>query len=135
MRITKFKKLICWNIISIIGYCSMVVMGYFLLLVALSSSQLNMRADLNEYFLNYIFKHLVFPYISAYKFQLSIIFFLAIASIFENKYYNHKQEFGQRLFGNNETVYSVIFIIGLALNFLPLYLFTMFLLTSVMKMH
>ena len=133
MKITKFKKYVTWNIISLIGYVSIALTIAFLVMLGLSSSQLNMRIDLNKYVYEYIFKHLILPYLSVYKFQLSAIIVLLIASIGEKKYYEDNEIYGFRIFENNEKIYSTFFIIGLILNFCPLYMFSMYILKILMK--
>lgn len=134
MRITKFKKFITWNIISLIGYLSLTIMGYFLLMLSLASSQLNMRMDLNEFFYDYMYRYLINPYIAFYKTQICVIFFLMLGSIAENRYYNEHGIYGFRIFDDHEKGYSRLFVIGLALNFCPLYIFTMMVLSTIMKM-
>lgn len=133
MRITKLKKYITWNIISLIGYASISVTIAFLVMLGLTSTQINMRSDLNKYIYEYIFKHLIFPYLSIYKIQLSAIIILLLGSIAEKKYYKDNELYGFIIFENNEKVYSNLFIIGLILNFCPLYMFTMYILQILMK--
>lgn len=135
MRITKFRKFISWNLASLIGYVGFVISFYFVVLMVLSASNFNIRADLNEIYMNFTINHIFLPYLSAYKFQMTIVFILLVLSFFENYYYKEKGLYGLRLFTNHETGYSVAFVIGLALNFCPLYLFTMFLVHSLKNIH
>lgn len=135
MRITKFRKFITWNIVSLIGYIGLIIACYFVILITLSASNFNMRADLNEIYMNFTINHVFLPYISAYKFQMTMVFTLLLFSIYENYHYKTKGLYGLRLFSNHEIGYSVIFTIGLALNFCPLYLFSMFLLHSLRNLH
>lgn len=134
MRLTKFRKFASWNIISIIGYLSMVIAVYFLVILSISSSQVGMRADLNEYFYNYIINNIILPYISFYKTQLSCVIFFILVSIIENRYYTKNGMYGLRMFENNEKGYSIMFVTGLALNFLPLYLFFIMIMTNLVKL-
>lgn len=133
MKITRFRKYITWNIVSAIGYICSIITIIFLIIFSLAASNLNMRADLNEYFYAYITKHILLPYLSFYKFQLFLISCCLIASVFENRHYKEKGEYGLRLFGNHEKIYSILFFTGLILNFLPLYILFMFLITQIMK--
>lgn len=135
MRITKFRKFITWNIVSLIGYIGLIIACYFVVLITLSASNFNMRVDLNEIYMNFTINHVFLPYLSAYKFQMTIVFTLLLLSIYENYHNKMKGLYGLRLFPNHETGYSVLFTIGLALNFCPLYLFTMFLLHSLRNLH
>lgn len=130
MKISKFKKFISWNLISLLGYCSLVIMIVFLVLYSLTTSQLHMRSDLDKYFYEYLSQHVINPYFSFYKTQISIVIFLLISSIFENRYYKQRGIFGFRIFENHEIRYSRFFIIGLSLNFLPMYMASMFILTK-----
>lgn len=133
MRMTKLKKYISWNLISLIGYCSIVIVIYFLIILMLSSSQIGMRKDLDKYFYDYMFRHVIAPYLSFYKVQLTAVCFLALSSIIEKKHYNNNFHFGLRIFENHEKIYSIAFIIGLALNFLPFYIFMMMILKIIMR--
>lgn len=133
MKITKFKRYISWNLISLIGYCCFVIMIIFLVILGLSSTQLNMRIDLNKYIYEFIFKHVIGPYVSFYKFQLSTIVLLLLTSAVEKKHYDEEGSYGFRIFENNDKLYSMIFIIGLILNFCPLYLFSLYLLKILTK--
>jgi len=130
MRISKFKKFISWNLISLLGYFSLIIMIIFLIMYSLTTSQIHMRADLDKYFYDYLSKYVISPYFSFYKTQISIIIFLLISSVFENYYYKQKGLFGFRIFENHETAYSRMFLIGLSLNFFPMYMASMFILTK-----
>lgn len=133
MKISKFKKFISWNLISLIGYLSLTVGIFFLIMLSLASGQLNMRADLNGYFYDYILKHVFSPYFVVYKTQLMAVFILLILSVFEKSYYNKRGEFGLKLFTENEKGYTVVFVVGIILNFFPLYLFSLYILDCIMK--
>ena len=133
MRITKFRKFVSWNIISVMGYLSMVIALYFLVILSLASTQIGMREDLNGYFYDYITGNIILPYISFYKTQLSCMMFFMLVSILENRYYQKKGLYGLRIFENNEKGYSIIFVTGLALNFLPLYIFFMIFITNLVN--
>ena len=134
MRITKFRKFVSWNIISVMGYLSMVIALYFLVILSLASTQIGMREDLNGYFYDYITGNIILPYISFYKTQLSCMMFFMLVSILENRYYRNKELYGLRIFENNEKGYSIIFVTGLSLNFLPLYIFFMIFITNLVKL-
>lgn len=127
MRISKFKKYITWNIISGLGYIFTLITLFFLLMYSLTSSNLNMRSDLDYYFYDYLTNHVITPYFTAYKFLLVVIVILLISSKFEHNYYQEKASFGLKLFENHEKGYSTFFVIGIILNFLPLYIFLMYL--------
>ncbi len=133
MKLTKFRKYISWNIISVTGYLCTVIAIIFFVMLILAGSQLNMRADLNEYFYDYIFNHIIEPYYIFYKTQLIWICILLACSVFENKYYAHHGKFGLRIFENNEKWYSRLFITGLALNFLPLYMVFVLIVINIMR--
>lgn len=133
MRISKFKKYITWNIISLLGYISIIITISFLVMLSLSSTQLNMRVDLNKIIYEYIFNHIVSPYVSVYKIQLGTIIFLLLGSIAEKKYYDNKESYGFRILVDNDKTYSKFFVIGLMLNFCPLYLFSMYIISIIMK--
>lgn len=127
MRISKFKKYIAWNIISVLGYIFTSITLFFLLMFSLVSSNLNMRSDLDYYFYDYLTNHIVIPYFTAYKFLLFIVVFLLILSKLEHHYYKERASFGLRLFENHEKIYSVVFFAGIILNFLPMYIFLIYL--------
>lgn len=133
MKITRFRKYISWNIASAIGYCCIVITFVFLFLLGIALSGTTIRPDINEYFYDYIFNHLVGPYISFYKFQLFLVAACLIASVYEHKHYINTGEYGLRLFGNHEKIYSIIFVTGLAFNFLPLYIFTIIIFSWIVK--
>lgn len=133
MKISKFKKYICWNLISIIGFLSVTVSIYFLIMLSLASSQLHMRLDIDEFIYDYIMKHLVYPYLAFYKIQIITIIILLVSSIFERNYYIHKGDYGLRLFPEHDKGYSRLFVTGLLLNFCPLYVFMLFVIHSIMK--
>ena len=54
MKINKFKNLISWNIISAIGYLSILMSAVFLIIYTLGASGINIQADSNEYFYDYL---------------------------------------------------------------------------------
>ena len=133
MKIGNYKKYITWNIVSLLGYSCLAIMFYFLIILLISSSGMGMRMDLNKYYYEFTINHVVFPYISFYKIQLTIAAVLLIGYIFEKKYYKEHKEYGLRIFENHEKTYSIVFIIGLALNFLPMYILTVMLLKTIAK--
>ena len=133
MKITKFKRYISWNIMSLIGYICIVITFIFLGILLIASSGTTIRPDINEIYYNYIIKHIINPYISFYKFQLSLIAFCLIFSIFEHKYYKQTKQFGLRIFENHEKYYSIAFVTGLAVNFLPLNLILMIIISWIMR--
>ena len=126
MRISKLKKYVTWNIISVIGYCSLIIVACFLVMFLLSSSQIGMRRDLDNIFFDYTLKYVLVPYFSFYKLQLSAVAFFALGSILEKRYYYEQTHFGLRIFENHDKFYSILFVIGLSLNFLPLYIITLY---------
>lgn len=123
MKIDKFRKYISWNIASTIGYIGMIITAIFLIMFIIASSGTTIRPDINEYFYEYIVKHILTPYISFYKFQLFLITLCLLASIFEHRYYQQTEQYDLRMFEEHEKAYSVVFVTGLALNFMPLYIF------------
>lgn len=133
MKVTRFKKLISWNLIALIGYLSLTITIFFMISISLASTQLHMRLDLDEFIYNYMLEHLIYPYLSLYKIQMFAIIFLLLVSIAENSYYKVRGEYGLRIFCEHEIGYSRFFIIGLVLNFCPLYMFSSFVLKSIMK--
>lgn len=135
MRIVKFKKFISWNVISLIGYLSLVIVAYFTVVLLLSVSEIGMRVDLNKYFYEYIVKHVIFPYLDFYKIQLGLIFLLLICSKFEDKYYRREGKLGLHLFEHHQNFYSAVFITGLILNICPMYLLILLILKISMMMH
>ncbi|MBQ8459050.1 hypothetical protein IJ541_02985 [bacterium] len=133
MKISKFKKYISWNAISIIGYFCIVITFVFLVMLGIAMSGINIKAEIDEYYYDYIIKHIISPYISFYKFQLFLVLIFLISSVYENRYYIEKSEYGLRLFGNHEKVYTFFFVTGLALNFLPLYIIYMVTISWIIK--
>lgn len=93
MRISKLKKYVTWNIISVIGYCSLIIVACFLVMFLLSSSQIGMRRDLDNIFFDYTLKYVLVPYYSFYKLQLSAVAFFALGSILEKRYYYEPNTF------------------------------------------
>ena len=61
MKISKSKKYISWNIISLIGYIGTVFFIIFSVIKMIGASTMNMRADLNEYYAEYLMKHIISP--------------------------------------------------------------------------
>ena len=99
----------------------------------LASSGIGIRADISEYFLTYTIKHVISPYLELYKFQLLLVGVMLLASVYENSYYVHKGEYGLRLFANSEKLYSILFVTGVCLNLLPMYVFFMSLMSNLTK--
>lgn len=124
MKISALKKYISWNIISVIGYLGLILFAVFSMIKTIGASTLNMRADLNEYYAEYLMKHIISPYYAVYKFQIFMIIMLFICFILERNHYNENNLEGFRPFENKETekLYSIIFCTGLILNFIPLYI-------------
>lgn len=121
MKISKLRRYVTWNVISAIGFFATIITIVFLVLISVASSGLNVRPDVDKYFFHYIIQHIINPFIEFYKFQLLIIAVLMVGSRLEHKHYVKNSEFGLNLFENNEKVYSIIFTTGVVLNFLPLY--------------
>lgn len=134
MRISKLKKYVTWNIISVIGYCSLIVVACFLIMLFLSSSQIGMRRDLDNIFFDSTLRHVLIPYFSFYKVQLSAVAFFALGSILEKRYYYEQTHFGLRIFENYDKLYSILFVIGLSLNFLPLYIVMLYLIKMFIRL-
>lgn len=134
MRISKLKKYVTWNIISVIGYCSLIVVVCFLIMLFLSSSQIGMRRDLDNIFFDSTLRHVLIPYFSFYKVQLSAVAFFALGSILEKRYYYEQTHFGLRIFENHDKLYSILFVIGLSLNFLPLYIVMLYLIIMFIRL-
>ena len=134
MRISKLKKYVTWNIISVIGYCSLIVVACFLIMLFLSSSQIGMRRDLDNIFFDSTLSHVLIPYFSFYKVQLSAVAFFALGSILEKRYYYEQTHFGLRIFENHDKLYSILFVIGLSLNFLPLYIVMLYLIKMFIRL-
>ncbi|MGN0031187.1 MAG: hypothetical protein ACI37Q_04450 [Candidatus Gastranaerophilaceae bacterium] len=124
MKISKFRKYITWNIISIMGYFCSVITLVFAVMLMLSGSQLNMRADLNAFFYDYINAYIINPYYIFYKAQLFLIVLMLILSVYENGYYKRNEKYGLRIFSDDENTYSMWFVTGIALNFIPMYIVT-----------
>jgi len=135
MKISKFKKYASWNLISLTGYLSLIIAITFFIFFILAASNLNMRADLNKIFYDYLVKHVVNPYFSFYKAQLAWICVLLIASVYEEHYYRANEKFGLRIFENSEKAYSIVFFTGLVLNFLPVYIIFMVIVINFMKIR
>lgn len=134
MRISKLKKYVTWNIISVIGYCSLIVVACFLIMLFLSSSQIGMRRDLDNIFFDSTLRHVLIPYFSFYKVQLSAVAFFALGSFLEKRYYYEQTHFGLRIFENHDKLYSILFVIGLSLNFLPLYIVMLYLIKMFIRL-
>ncbi len=130
MKLTRFKKYRTWNVISVLGYLFAAITTVFVVIYGISASSINMRADLNEYFYDYITTHIVTPYLVTYKSHLILIVLLIIGSRFEHNHNVEKSEYGLRLFENHEKAYSIAFFTGLALNFLPIYIFTIYIFST-----
>ena len=122
MKINKFKNLISWNIISAIGYLSILMSAVFLIIYTLGASGINIQADSNEYFYDYLEKHVITPYFEVYKFQIVVVILLIIGSVYEKKKYLENNEPGFILFPEREKIYSILFLSGIYLNLLPLIL-------------
>lgn len=134
MRISKLKKYVTWNIISVMGYCSLVIVASFLVMLSLSSSQIGMRQDLDKFFFDYTLNHVLVPYFSFYKVQLSAVAFFALGSILEKRYYYEQTHYGLRIFENHDKFYSIVFVIGLSLNFLPLYIVMVYMIKMLVRL-
>lgn len=119
MKINKFKNLISWNIISAIGYLSILMSAVFLIIYILGASGINIQADSNEYFYDYLEKHVITPYFEVYKFQIVVVILLIIGSVYEKKKYLENNEPGLILFPEREKIYSILFLSGIYLNLLP----------------
>lgn len=131
MKISKFRKYICCNIISLLGYFCAVIMAIFILIYTISASQLHMRADMDEVYAQYIANHIIRPYFSFYQTQIGLVIMLLIGTYFENKYYIKQGVYGLRLFEDNEKVYSRLFFTGLILNLCPIYVVVMFFISKI----
>ena len=125
MKINKFRKYITWNIISMMGYFCSVITLVFAVMLMLAGSQLNMRADLNAFFYDYINAYIINPYYIFYKSQLFLIVLMLVISVYENGYYKRSCKYGLRVFEDNRKDYSIWFVTGIALNFIPMYIVTM----------
>lgn len=133
MRITRFKKLITWNVASLVGYLNLLIMAVFIVMLGLAASQLNVKFEFNKFVYDNMLKHIIFPYVSFYKTMMIGVLMLLIGSMWEKRYYNEKGLYGCRILENHEKVYSFFFLVGLALNFLPLYLFMMYVISFAVK--
>lgn len=120
MQISKFKKYITWNIISLIGFSCAVISAVFWFMLNIASSGLNIREDIDSYFSEYIINYLIKPYFGMFKFQFIVISALLLGSRYEHKHYINNAEEGLRLFEDYEKIYSVFFTAGILFNFLPL---------------
>lgn len=124
MNFSKLKKYISWNIISAIGYIGLIIFIFFLIIRAIGLSNINMRADLNEYYTDFVTNHIIKPYYAIYKFQISIIIFLMIGSLFEHHKNIENNLTGFQPFESYKIrkIYSIFFYIGILLNLVPLYI-------------
>ena len=118
---------------SAIGYICIIITAIFMIMLFVASSGTTIRPDINEYFYEYIINHLLIPYIGFYKFQLFLVALCMLFSIVEHRYYKITEQYGLRLFGNHEKIYSILFVTGLAINFLPLYLFFIIIISWIMR--
>ena len=134
LRINRCRKFITWNIISVLGYAGVVIGVFFSIMYSVASSNIGVSAEVSEYYYNYIIKHLVLPYLGLYKVQLFVVGLMLVSSVYENNYYMQKGEYGLRLFANNEKIYSVLFVTGVCLNILPMYVFFVFMVSNLMKL-
>lgn len=134
LRINRCRKFITWNVISVLGYAGVILGLFFLFMFVIASSGIGVSAEVSEYFYVYIVKHLVLPYINMYKFQLFVVGLMLILSVYENNYYKIKGVYGLRLFANNEKLYSIMFVTGVCLNMLPMYLFFVVIVSNLMKL-
>lgn len=134
MKISKFRKYISWNLISIIGYFGAVIAIMFYLIVAVASSGTTIRPDINEIFYKHIINNIVTPYLQFYRFQVFLIFLCLVLSVFEHKHNKNSENFGVRWFSNHEKLYTSMFVIGLSLNLLPLYIFLAILISWLIKL-
>jgi hypothetical protein len=80
MRITRFKKLITWNVVSLVGYVNLLIMIVFIVMLGLAASQLNIKFEFNKFVFDNMLKHIIFPYVSFYKTSNShiLIFFIKV---------------------------------------------------------
>ena len=134
LRINRCRKFITWNVISVLGYAGVILGLFFLFMFVIASSGIGVSGEVSEYFYVYIVKHLVLPYINMYKFQLFVVGLMLILSVYENNYYKIKGVYGLRLFANNEKLYSIMFVTGVCLNMLPMYLFFVVIVSNLMKL-
>lgn len=134
LRINRCRKFVTWNIVSGFGYVGIILGIIFAFMFMVASSGVGVSAEASEYFYIYIVKHLILPYLGLYKFQLFFVGIMLICSVYENSYYISKGEYGLRLFANNEKFYSMLFVTGICLNFLPMYLFFIFIMSKLMRL-
>jgi len=125
MKISKLKKYVSLNIVSFIGYFSIIIFFIFLILLGISSAGTTIRADINEVFYEYIANNVLKPYFDYYSSQLFIVGVLIMACVYENLYYKQVGKFGLKLFENQDKLYSSVFVTGLVLNLVPAYIFFM----------
>ncbi len=133
LRINRCRKYITWNIVSVLGYLGLVFSIIFLFMFTISSSGIGVSADVTKIFYEYTVNHVILPYIEMYKMQLIIVGVLLVLSVYENSYYMYKGEYGLRLFTENEKIYSILFVTGLCLNLLPMYIFSIFVLSKILR--
>ena len=133
LRINRCRKYVTWNIISVLGYLGFILSLVFLVMMVISSSNIGVSADITKIFYEYTVKNVILPYIEVYKTQLIITGIMLIASVYENSYYMQRGEYGLRLFPDNEKIYSIIFVTGLCLNLLPMYMFFVFILSKILQ--
>lgn len=133
LRINRCRKYVTWNIISVLGYLGFILSLVFLVMMVISSSNIGVSADITKIFYEYTVKNVILPYIEVYKTQLIITGIMLIASVYENSYYMQRREYGLRLFPDNEKIYSIIFVTGLCLNLLPMYMFFVFILSKILQ--
>lgn len=121
MKILEFKKYITWNIISIIGFFCTLITIVFWFWLSIVSSGLNIREDIDGYFSEYIVNFLLKPYFEMFVYQILFIILLVIGSKFEHKHYIENGEERLKLFEDNVNIYSKVYLTGIFLNFLPLF--------------
>lgn len=134
LRINRCRKFVTWNVISLLGYVGILLGIIFAFMFMIASSGVGVNADVSEYFYSYIVKYLILPYLGAYKFQLIIVGIMLIASVYENGYYISQGKYGLRLFTNNEKLYSILFVTGICLNILPMYVFFIVVVSNLMRL-
>lgn len=134
LRINRCRKYVTWNVVSVLGYVGVILGIIFAFMFMIASSGVGVSAEVSEYFYSYIVKHLISPYLGMYKFQLIVVGVMLICSVYENSYYVARGEYGLRLFVNNERLYSILFVTGICLNFLPMYIFFVFVVSNLMRL-
>ena len=127
------KKLITWNVVSLVGYVNLLIMIVFIVMLGLAASQLNIKFEFNKFVFDNMLKHIIFPYVSFYKTMIIGVLMLLIGSMWEKRYYDEKGIYGYRVLENYDRIYSFFFLVGLALNFLPLYLYMMYVISLVVN--